>query len=129
MSTILVLDDDVGVLRMIEHTLRSDGHDVLTATTGQQAWRAASDHRKEIDLVITNLTLRDVRGVDAIQKIAELQPDAHILQISGRTPEMLLEEGRYVASFDFISKPFTPGVLLEKVREVLGERQNESLPS
>jgi DNA-binding response OmpR family regulator len=119
MATILVLDDEELVARVIEVSLRKEGHDILAARTGAEA-RDIAEHRQEpIDLVIANYTLRDAKGIEVIRQLVLSHPEMKVLRISGRPLEMLRAHGDISDRAAFLPKPFTPKRLVQVVDRVL----------
>ena len=121
-ETVLVVEDDAGVRGLVEDLLSLGGYEVLAAATAAEALRVCGDRRGEVDLILLDLVLPDMRG-DALRKsLAEAAPGARMLVMSGYagndTSEEPLEEGT-----PFLQKPFSATLLARKVREVLGSRE------
>ncbi len=113
-QTILFVDDEEMLLTMAQMILSSYGYTVLTASSGQKALELFAQHRKKIDLVITDLVMPNMSGRELTEKIRALAPDTRIMWSSGyvriSSPE---EQERY------LQKPFSSQDLLRKVKQVL----------
>ncbi len=120
MARILVADDDRPLRDALRTTLELDGHDVVLAANGDEAFRLYQEGGFE--LVITDLYMPHMDGIELIMSLRQKNSDATILAMSGIEPN-----GRpdYLnAAMDFgasaaIRKPFTGPALLSKVHEVL----------
>jgi len=117
-DVILVVDDNPDVLRCSTSILASAGFRVQVAGDGVEAMECFHKHRREICLVLTDIVMPGMSGLELALKICELDPDVPILLISGYSEALVEEEGR--KTFPFIRKPFLAVDLIQKVREVLG---------
>jgi CheY-like chemotaxis protein len=125
-ETILVLDDDPINLKTIAAVVRLYGHDVLEATTAQEAIEICTHHDWPIRLFITDMMMPDKSGAEVAQEILESCPEIPVLFISGTPQEDWTKSDRSKffsfppAGVDFLEKPFFPSVLEERVRKLLG---------
>jgi signal transduction histidine kinase/tetratricopeptide (TPR) repeat protein len=115
-KTILVVDDDPYIRRMMERTLRRGHHPVVLAATGQEAVRLAVGHKADLGMVILDVMMPGMTGPEAGRRIVKECPQAKLLFMSGFAPEQLPSDDRAV---NFIQKPFSSGDLLARVRQVL----------
>jgi two-component system cell cycle sensor histidine kinase/response regulator CckA len=118
-ETILMVEDDDGVRRLACHVLESLGYSVLCAESGGQALDLARDHRGKIDLVLTDVVMPEMSGREVERRLAEAGHAARVLFMSGYTDDAVLQHGVEETGVAFLQKPFTPGALARKVREVL----------
>ena len=109
MPTILVVDDEPGILMFIAKVLGQSGYCVLTATDGADATPASQSHQSEIALLITD-------GPDLGRALSADDPDLPILFMSSRYDPPVPEQ--FEGSV-FLSKPFSVGTLLDAVRLML----------
>jgi len=118
-ETVLVVEDEDGVRTIIERTLGECGYTVLTAANPEQAERVYSEHIDEIDLLLTDVVLPDMRGPALYDRLAAADPSLKVLYCSGYTNTGIVMNGALSGSEPFLQKPFTPAGLAKKVREVL----------
>jgi CheY-like chemotaxis protein len=118
-GTILIVDDDDGVIDLMQETLQRTGLAILTATDGQEGIRTFSEHADEIDLVLLDRTMPTTSGEDACLAMREIRPDVQIVLVSGYSEERAAEhfEGPDLAGF--LQKPFLPEELIDRVRSAL----------
>jgi CheY-like chemotaxis protein len=120
MRTILVVDDEPEILRLVSAMLVSNGYHVLSADTGENAVRLfmANPH---IDLLLTDVGAPGMDGPTIAQQIAVLKPDIKVLFMSGYDGTQVVQ--RYVTEkgYSLIIKPFTMQQLGTKVQAVLAE--------
>ena len=118
-GTVLLVDDEDMIVEVAEEFLHKLGYEVLVARGGEQALEAYSAHTDKIDLVILDMTMKDMGGSETYDKIKEINPDAKVLLSSGYTiegqPTEILERG----CNGFIQKPFTIGELSRIIGEIL----------
>ena len=119
MATILVVDDSTTMRQMVAFTLTSAGHDVTEAPDGNQALAKAK--QKKFDLVITDVNMPGMNGIDLVQSLRAL-PDCKFIPILVLTTEAgaeLKQKGRSAGATGWIVKPFNPEILLETLKKVL----------
>jgi len=107
-KTILVVDDEDGIRRMIGIVLRQGGYAVLEAADGETAEHTYRRHRGKIDLLLTDVCLPGPDGPELAASLRESEPDLHVLFMSG------LPEAE--AHVPFLRKPFGVAELLHRVR-------------
>lgn len=117
-ETILVVEDQSGVRSMVRQSLERVGYCVLDATHGREALKLCATE-SGIDLVVTDMVMPEMGGRELAEEIRANYPDIPILYMSGYTD---LEGGQSATLDDrthLIEKPFGPGPLQRKVRQVL----------
>jgi signal transduction histidine kinase len=117
-ETILLVEDETRVRKLIAGVLTSRGYTVLEAARGEEAIRLARTHERRVDLAVVDVVMPEMSGPDLIRQIAPLRPDMRVLYISGHTEEAIAHHG-IPESGAFLPKPFLPDTLAAKVREVL----------
>ncbi len=121
MPKILVIDDDAAVCDTIARILRGKGHEILFAKDGREGLQLFRSHAP--DLVITDIIMPEMEGIETIRAIRGLRPDARIIAISGGgrpgKADYLLMASMFGAS-EVIGKPFDPAQLIESVARCLG---------
>jgi two-component system, OmpR family, alkaline phosphatase synthesis response regulator PhoP len=118
--TVLVVDDAPEILRLVRDYLERAGFDVVTATGGEEALRAA--HRRRPDLVILDLGLPDLDGLDVARALRR-DREVPIIMLTARTEEADRVAGLELGADDYVPKPFSPRELVARVRAVLRRTQ------
>lgn len=116
-ETVLLAEDEPAVRRLVGRLLRDQGYRVIEANDGVAALEQADSHAGPIQLLVTDLMMPRMGGVDLFAQLSVLRPDARVLFISGyANPGMpSLQEGRS----QLLLKPFDGEELLETVRALL----------
>ena len=117
-KTVLVVEDDRSVRNVAVRVLSSAGYDVLTAQHGKDALIVAADEAVRIDLVVTDIVMPELGGIELARELKRLRPALPIVLMSGYPRE---ESGVDLAELGvaFLSKPFMVSELLESVAEAL----------
>jgi len=119
-ETILLVDDEEGVRKLVAAVLGSGGYTVMEAANGSAALSVYEKNSHKIDLVLTDVVMPQMNGMDLGQRLAEKNPDLRVLYMSGYGDGPVnTRPGEPPKAF--LNKPFTPDILLAKVREVLDE--------
>lgn len=116
---ILLVDDAAFMRMMIKDILTKDGFEILgEAENGA----IAVDKHKELnpDLVIMDITMPEMDGIEAVKAIKEASPDAKIIMCSAMGQQAMVIEAIQAGAKDFIVKPFQADRVLEAVKKVLG---------
>jgi two-component system, cell cycle sensor histidine kinase and response regulator CckA len=121
-ETVLIVEDDEPVVRLVRAILESHGYRLLAAPTADAALEIARTHQGPIDLLVTDLVTPGMRGPVLARRLWELRPDVKALFTSGYTDAAVVSHGLLDEERSFLQKPFTPTALLRKVREVLDLR-------
>jgi signal transduction histidine kinase len=119
-ETILLAEDDEAVRGIAVLALSRAGYQVLAADSGSMALELAAEHAGGIDLLVTDVVMREMSGRQLAEEIARLRPDVRILYMSGYTENTIVHHGVLDPDVEFLAKPFTPSALVTKVRELLG---------
>jgi PAS domain S-box-containing protein len=124
-ETVLLVEDEVAVRLFAARVLRESGYRVLETTTGDEALHAAQTDAGPIQLLLTDVVLPQMGGKALAERLAAHYPSLKVLFMSGYADDAIVHHGRLEAGLAFLHKPFSPGVLLRKVREVLDMTQSE----
>ena len=118
---ILVMDDDLEIREMLTDVLHWEGYDVLGAADGRQGLKTFRSERP--DLVITDILMPNVDGIEAIIQMKRERPDVKIIAMSGggmSSEFNWLRCARKFGASDVITKPFRASALLDSVHECIG---------
>ncbi|MCS7283378.1 MAG: hybrid sensor histidine kinase/response regulator [Anaerolineae bacterium] len=118
---ILVIDDEEGIRAGCRRALEPAGYIVETAATGQEGLRRFREGN--FDLVLIDVVLPDMRGVDLLKPILEKDPDVVCIIITGYATVELAVQAIRSGAYDFLSKPFTADVLRMTVAQGLERRR------
>jgi PAS domain S-box-containing protein len=118
-QTVLLVEDEELVRHLVEKVLKANGYTVLVAATGPDAERVAGQHEGPIHLLMTDVVLPGLNGRQVAERLTAARPGIRVLYLSGYTDDAIVRHGVLEPGVAFLQKPFTPGVLGRKVREVL----------
>ncbi|MDD5303105.1 MAG: transporter substrate-binding domain-containing protein [Elusimicrobia bacterium] len=118
-ETVLVVEDEGAILRLMERALIATGYTVLTAADGREALKVLERHAKPVDLLVTDVVMPGMSGRELAQEIARRNMARRTLFISGYTDDAIVRHGVLEPGLAFLYKPFSPAALLRKLREVL----------
>lgn len=120
--TILIVDDDPNILRLIEKMLKARKVNVMVAPRPSEALRIAE--QQAVDLLITDVAMPEMDGAKLADRVLKLQPSTSVLLISGHYKD---DDGPpHQARMRFLSKPFFPSQLLAHLRELLPEETTDA---
>jgi CheY-like chemotaxis protein len=118
-ETILLAEDSQTVRALAGDALSESGYSVLVAEDGEKALRLAHDHKGVIDLVVTDVVMPGLNGVQLVQQLLKTRPNLRAIYMSGYTEETVGHHGVEAEREAFLAKPFMTDLLLRKVRAVL----------
>lgn len=118
---ILVIDDEEMIRDLAQRILTRAGFDVLTAESGQSGFKLFYENFHQIDLVLLDLTMDDMPGIETLKRIREISPGLSCIISSGQEPgpnELPDELNRNVC---FLQKPYRAMQLSEMVSQILSQ--------
>ena len=125
---ILVIDDEKIVRISCKKCLMPEGYDVDIAGNGREGLQLTGT--AQYDVILTDLKMPDMDGMEFLTKIKETQPEAKVIMITGYNTVEHAEEAMRRGAYYYIEKPFTPDTLVSAVREALhGIRKLPASPS
>jgi PAS domain S-box-containing protein len=123
-ETVLLVEDDESILKIITRVLENIGYAVLSSSSPVEAMKLAAKHADEINLLITDVVMPEMNGRELAESLQSLYPHLKILFMSGYTADIIAKRGVLESGVSFIEKPFSNQELAVKVREVLdGEKK------
>jgi signal transduction histidine kinase/ActR/RegA family two-component response regulator len=120
-ATILVVDDDRGVRRVLESILQRGGYQVLTASDGREGVETFSRHLGDVACIILDMTMPVMDGPEAFREIRRLSATVPVVLISGYAPEEVAKSVGRGDHLALIQKPFAARDLLAGVRELTAD--------
>jgi CheY-like chemotaxis protein len=125
-ETILLVEDEVAIRRLMQTALQQHGYVVLSAGDAEEALQLATQHDGPIHLLLSDIVMPGASGVDLAQRLVASRPDTKVMHISGFS--VAAHVARLKANVTFLQKPFTPETLLRTVRECLSSSPSAGAP-
>jgi hypothetical protein len=118
-STILLVEDNSMVRDMAADLLELDGFMVLVADSPMKAREIERAFGGTIDLLVTDVVMPEMNGVELYEVLHERRPDMPVLYISGYTSDVIVHDGELEEKVNFLKKPFTAEQFRERVKQVM----------
>jgi PAS domain S-box-containing protein len=118
-ATVLVVEDEQLVRDLVRRTLTRAGYTVLVAEHGEEALAVSRTTLGPIDLLVTDVVMPRMNGNDLATRLRLERPGIRVLLVSGYANDVLGLRGGLESGTEYLQKPFTPSVLLDRVRELL----------
>lgn len=103
-ATLLIIEDEERMRRLLELTLKPEGYDLLLAASGEEGLRLLAEH-PELDLILTDLQLGKLSGLDVLEEAKRTRPDIPVLIVTGYGTVKSAVEAMRKGAYDYISKP------------------------
>jgi two-component system, OmpR family, alkaline phosphatase synthesis response regulator PhoP len=126
---ILIVDDEEDILELVKYNVERDGYQTVCATTGEQALQIVETDK--VDLVVLDLMLPGINGLEVARSIKR-NPQKMIIPIimlTARGEETDIVTGLELGADDYITKPFSPKILLARIRAVFRKHTNNATDS
>src|SRR5690606_38921014 len=120
-SKILIVDDEPSMRELLEIVLRREGHEVFTAPNGRGAIEVLE--REPIDLLISDIKMPDMSGVEVLKAGKALDPDLVGIMVTAYASIENAVEAMHLGAYDYISKPFNVDELKLRIRKALERKQ------
>ena len=118
---ILLVEDQAAVRRVITEMLRRHGFQVLTAAAAADGQAIFDKHHEEISLVVLDMVIPGMSGLDLAASLTRTHPAMKILYISGHVDSIAIDSIRRRSSEIVLCKPFTEETLVQRVRQLVGQ--------
>ena len=118
-ETILLVEDEPDLRELTRLVLSAKGYNVVEARNAEDAERLAESDGTKIHLLLTDVIMPGLSGRELAKRILARHSSMRVLYMSGYTYNVIAQGGTLERGVSFLQKPFTPGGLVEKVREVL----------
>jgi DNA-binding NtrC family response regulator len=120
---ILVIDDEEIVRISCRKCLTPEGYEVDVAANGADGLRLTRENH--YDLVLTDLKMPDMDGMEFLMTMKEMQPKAKVIMITGYSTVEHAEEATRLGAYNYIEKPFTPDTLISAVNDALRDIEKQ----
>ena len=117
-ETILIVDDDPIILGVVEDQISYYGYQTIVASSGKTALRAA-EKQARIDLLLTDVMMPGMNGVDLARQLISLHPQTQIIFMSGYNRPSLAHYEIPESEYGFLKKPFSINILISEIRNAL----------
>lgn len=121
-QTVLVVEDEESLLKSTCALLRAVGYDVLEAGSGEEALRISREPGREIRLVLTDVVMPGMGGVELVESLIAERPALKVVYMSGYTGQSVGRNAVFAPETLFLMKPFTREELVRKIQDALQER-------
>jgi two-component system, cell cycle sensor histidine kinase and response regulator CckA len=121
-ETVLLVEDAAPLREVTREFLEEEGYQVLEANDAAMALQAVEEYKGPISLMITDVVMPRMNGQALAEQIKSLRSDTKVLFVSGYTDEAVFRQGVRPSDVNFLHKPYSKESLINKLREVLGER-------
>ena len=115
---ILVAEDDPGLNRLISFKLQKEGYQVISAFDGKEALNAALN--ENISAITLDIMMPFLDGIQVLKKVRPVKPDLPVIVLSVKSRENDLHQALELGANAYMTKPFQPEQLIEKLKQVLG---------
>jgi CheY-like chemotaxis protein len=118
-ETILLVEDNSSLLDMTQNMLERIGYHILAANSPNEAIEIAKKHSGCIDLLLTDIVMPEMNGLEMSKQIQTLLPDINVLFTSGYTTDVIARNGLLLEGVEFIEKPYSIDQLAQKLQCIL----------
>ncbi len=118
MKRVLIAEDESAIREIIGITLRRAGYEVTEACDGQQALDLYSEKNGEFDVVLLDIMMPNVDGLEVCKRLRSVSGTVGIIMLTAKTQEMDKVSGLLMGADDYITKPFSPSELMARVDSV-----------
>ena len=122
-ANVLVIDDELIVLESCNRILNDEGYSVQAVQTGREGIDRLN--KGKFDIVLTDLMMPDISGMDVLRKIMQIHPDTVVIMITGYSTVQTAVDAMKLGAYDYIPKPFTPEELSEAVDKALEKKRQD----
>ncbi len=120
---ILLVEDEKSILEMTRSMLESINYKVLSAGTPEEALKIAQQEHQKIHLLMTDVIMPGITGMELAKKLHEFYPDLQVLYMSGYTANVIVHHGVLDEGINFIAKPFSLLQLAKKLKETMENKE------
>jgi len=104
---VLIVDDEEGILESLSGIFEDEGYDVLTSSSGEDALKILKEQEQSPDLILLDIWLPGIDGIQTLKEIKSLKPDLPVIMISGHGNIELAVKATRMGAYDFLEKPLS----------------------
>ena len=120
LKTLALVEDDAKVRNVIIQGLVKHGYNVLSYSDPVEAYEHLKLYKREIDLLIADVVMPKMNGKELASQLSKYFPNMKVLYISGYTENVIFHHGVLDAGVNVLSKPFTPEILIQTIKKIIG---------
>lgn len=118
MAKIIVADDEARIRKLVADFLKKEGHEVIEAEDGDEAYRLFEENRSSLNLIILDIMMPGLNGWEVCRKIRETST-LPVIMLTARSQEFDELTGYESGADDYVTKPFSPTILVKRVEALL----------
>lgn len=116
---ILIAEDDLSINRLLTFKLQKEGFNVISTADGKAALQAAL--KEDIDAAILDIMMPFLDGIQVLKRIKAEKPLLPVIILSVKSMDRDLNQALELGASDYLTKPFQPGEVVERINRILGE--------
>lgn len=124
MANILIVDDQLGVRRLLFETFREDKHEVVMAANGKDALKSLENFSP--DLILMDMKMPGMNGIDTLRQIRSFNREVSVIMMTAYGDAPSMEQARELGVLHYMSKPFDLFELRDHVRDILEHKQADT---
>lgn len=124
MANILVVDDQLGVRRLLYETFREEQHEVKMAANGKETLKILEDYSP--DLILMDMKMPGMNGIDTLRQIRSFNKEVGVIMMTAYGDAQNMEQARELGVLHYMSKPFDLFELRDRVRGILAHPTTHS---
>jgi two-component system cell cycle sensor histidine kinase/response regulator CckA len=121
-ETILLVEDEINILKIATNMLTKLGYNVISANTPVEAIQIAESYPDEIHMVMTDVVMPEMNGRELVKSILKIYPDIKRIFMSGYTADVIAHHGVLDENVNFLQKPFSMKDLADTLRKAMGDK-------
>ncbi len=121
---VLIIDDEDIVRVSCQRILVPEGYEVRSTKSAAEGFSLLA--QEPVDVVLTDLKMPDIDGMQVLKKVKEGWPDIEVIMITGYQTINTAVEAIKLGAFDYIEKPFTPSAIVEAIDKAISHRQENN---
>ena len=127
MSKIIIADDELRIRKLVCEFLTKFGYETVEAEDGDEAYRLFEENKSSVSLIILDIMMPGLNGWEVCRKIREIS-DVPVIMLTARSEEFDILTGYENGADDYVTKPFSPGVLVKRVEALLRRANGAAAP-